>query len=493
MKLRIFRGSNTGNVAVVSAIIAPIVIGSAALASDYAQVYSKQAKLQDAADAAAIATARELGISGNDEAKLVAISENYVRSNFYHTLEELADPDELKITTEVAHGRRGIEVTLQYYWQPFLAQYFGTNILPIKVAARANLAGDSSLCALALDITSDRSLYLTGNAQLSAPNCSVQVNSSSNLAIAASSGSKLHTQAICSVGGYIGPTNGFTPIPVTDCPQVHDPLRDRQWLGHNGHCDISALKIDGGYAILHPGSYCGGVLITGGSVVKLNPGVYTFVDGDLDVGGGAEITGNSVNLNFQRNSRFFFRNASTLSLSAPDSGAMAGILVKASAFNDPTLIFEIQSNDAREFTGLVYLPNNTLKLGDDLDGDQVCDPNNDVQRNITDKKTHTHDEGHLHRDGTRHSHPHERGTTYRVGGKLVHADHSHVKFNVSEHNDLPACKTNLGSFSDWTAIIAQKILLTAGVNLVLNSEYTNTSVPLPDNSGVIGDRIFLSE
>ena len=57
---------------------------------------------------------------------------------------------------------------------------------------------------------------------------------------------------------------------------------------------------------------------------------------------------------------------------------------------------------------------------------------------------------------------------------------------------LPGCKANVGQFSDWTALVANEIKVTAGVKLMLNTDYTGSDVPVPAGVGPVGGNIALS-
>jgi hypothetical protein len=54
------------------------------------------------------------------------------------------------------------------------------------------------------------------------------------------------------------------------------------------------------------------------------------------------------------------------------------------------------------------------------------------------------------------------------------------------------CLANVGQYSDWTAIVARNVLVTSGVDLVLNADYAGSEVPVPANNGVIGTRTRLA-
>jgi len=178
-------------------------------------------------------------------------------------------------------------------------------------------------------------------------------------------------------------------------------------------------------------------------------GIYHFKDGNFDVGGRSTIRGKGITLYFSgKKSRLIFRNATRVNLTASESGPMAGFLVYADQSVDPKKVFRVQSIDAKSFTGLVYTPGNKFKIGDDSDGDGNCDIGKDDDDGDDDD---------------------------------------------DEDDITKGCKSSIGQFSDWTAIVARKIQVTSGVELALNTNYGDSSVPVPNGIGPVGTKVRLSK
>ena len=514
-----FKNSESGNVALTTALLFPVLLGSAGLAIDYVLIYQQTSKLQQAADSAVLAGTKELGIAGNDDEEIMAITKTYALTNFNRLHSSTVSDNELNVVPVISENRRGMNISLEYQWKPFIAHYLSDEVLPLKVTAGAELAGSQSICTLALDPNNSGSIALTGKSSVQAENCSIQTNSGSGSALALSSNAKMNSSSICTSGGFVGSSSNFSPVPQTDCPEMDDPLAGRQLEITDDNCDFENTVLEGGNRTLKPGVYCGGVFVTDEAKLRMDQGTYTFIDGDFDVGGGSEVIGNHVNLNFHSNARLFFRNATEIELSAPKTGDMAGILVLASVNNDPGLVFEIQSKDAREFTGLIYTPNNTIKLGDDEDGDGKCDPGNDAPRipvsgqssGLAGPHTHVHTHktwqrtalGSTTYDENTHSHSHSHDDGNYNYSQARHGEfdtHKHQRQYPHDHLDSPSiseadntvgCEANVGQYSDWTAIVAKNIIVTSGVDLILNADYGTSSVPLPENNGAIGPQVRL--
>ena len=100
----------------------------------------------------------------------------------------------------------------------------------------------------------------------------------------------LLAERICSGGGYEGRVGAnVSPTPLTDCPPIKDPLASRPPPPVPASCDNGSLvpllprKINGGTRTLDPGTYCGGLIVTGGANVTLREGTYIFNQGPLVV------------------------------------------------------------------------------------------------------------------------------------------------------------------------------------------------------------------
>lgn len=65
-----------------------------------------------------------------------------------------------------------------------------------------------------------------------------------------------------------------------------------------GECDIVGPLALEGEAVLSPGRYCGGIMLSNADVV-FNPGVYTIDGGDLSVSGISRVEGDGVTFIFE--------------------------------------------------------------------------------------------------------------------------------------------------------------------------------------------------
>lgn len=425
-----FVSNRQGTIAVIVAIVAAPMMLAVGITIDYAMLNSERSRLQEITDSAALAGAAEFALFNTSKKTIGEVVEAFI----------LAEGSKLIPKILIDEKTQAVEVSVSKYWKPMLIQYFSKTALPIVATAKASSVGSNNLCILALDDVASASLSIEGESSISAQSCSIYSNSGSVKGIAVAGKAKLLAQSICSAGGYSGFASSVKPAPVVDCPRVPDPLIGRSFQT-NGNCDYKKTVIAGGKAVLQPGNYCFGLYITGGAQVELQPGLYNFSMGPLIVDGDSKISGKYVTLQFSGNKTGLeLTNESNIEFKAMKTGPTAGMIILAGENVDSDTVFKIHSQDAKEFTGLVYLPDNKVEIGAETDEGDKC------------------------------------------------------SIATRKHKGNPNCKhcvSNIGEFSDWTAIVSKNIEINDGVNLVMNANYESSDVPLPVGIGSSGGRLIL--
>jgi Flp pilus assembly protein TadG len=362
--LRFLQGQG-GQTAVSFAVAAPAVIGALGVAVDFGMVTSKHAKLQTAADQAAIAAARELTIVKASPESIQASADVFARA-------AINNPDiNLTVETAVGSGKDHVRVTLTEKWTPFFAHFLGAQMTPIVVNATGKLAGKSNLCLLALNSSRARTLRMDFDAQLRATGCAVYSDSSNAESIRLDRNSTIEAGLVCAVGGINARTTAITPQATTDCPAISDPLANRTEPSASA-CDFTNLAITSGVQTLNPGTYCGGLRITNDAEVTFSKGDYVIRDGKFYVTKNAKITGENVAFYLQGElATLQFLDDTTVSLSGASEGPMAGMLF----FEDRSVtlgrVHRINSANAHTLTGTIYLARGELRV----------DPNTPVAQN----------------------------------------------------------------------------------------------------------------
>lgn len=352
-----FWSDKNGNVAVIAGILAVPLLMASGAAFDYTLKFNSKAALQDAVDSAALASTIELGLTSTKDDALDAIAKNYVLANLSEASGHNPDPNDVSVTTTVSPSRKDVTVNVAYTWRPMIMHMFDPSILPLRVNATASLAGDESVCVIALDNSGSASLAMTGTSDLHANGCVIYSNSVDSKGIDIVSGAKMTSTATYSSGGYDGPLTGYAPKPVTDSPAISDPLADRVPPSYSG-CDVNGASYSGNTTvILYPGVYCGGISAKGKVTLNLQPGTYIIKDGPLSIGGNSSLLGDGVGFYFDGKAAVFDFGVSTQAeLSAPKTGPLSGILFFEARDSIHDRDFVIRSKDAEKFEGTVYLP-----------------------------------------------------------------------------------------------------------------------------------------
>ncbi|MCP4183736.1 MAG: pilus assembly protein [Hyphomicrobiales bacterium] len=402
--LKNFFFDTRGNVALITATLAVPLLFAAGGAADYTMYLKQKSQLQEAADSSALATTKEAGLTSINDSDIQAIAQNYIYASM-GIVEGSKSAINLNVTTIASSDQSKIAVDVSYYWEPLILQYLNATVLPIKVTATAVRAGSQNLCVIALDKAVKYALRVTRNSSIQANNCAIFSNSSHSSGIATDSRSVIGASTTYSSGGYKGPLVSFKPKPIIDAPVITDPLIDRP-EPVSGLCDHKNFFKTGGKISLSPGTYCGGIVLGGKITVTLKPGVYIIKNGPLRLGGNATMTGVNVGFFFEGNGPPFNFGVSTqISLTAPKTGPLAGILFFEQRSAKPGRTFAIRSKDAERFEGTIYL---------------------------------------------------------------------------SKGNLLVEKASRLGQKSNWTAIIANTIKIDSGPQLVINSNYGESDIPMPE-------------
>lgn len=350
MLLTRFRTCYAGGVAVMFAVAAPVAVSTILVAVELSQLTNGQSKLQAIADSAAIAAARELRLGNSTEATILSVAKSIVDSH----AGSMKSP--ISFAGKMGADKKSVSVNLNSVTNPSLAKALGLAPTQFVANANAKVLGGAPVCLIALEKTIDKAIDLEKNAKMNANACAVFSNSKGQESISAKENATITAAMICSAGGKSGGVANYQPSPTTDCPPIPDPLANRPHPPV-GACIKNKLVVSGGTMTLTPGTYCNGLTITDAAEVSMQPGVYVIKDGELMVSNGASIKGTDVGFYFTgKKATLNFQKATTISLTAPKTGPMAGILFFQNTNVSGNPKYEISSDNASMLLGTIYLP-----------------------------------------------------------------------------------------------------------------------------------------
>ena len=331
-----------GNVALIFALLLPVLIVTALGGIELNQVLADRKRTQDVADSAALMGAAQLGVTpvGADQrAQAFAQSQLYDVAGY------------ASVTVQATTGQnQTMTVAVDTQRASFFGSLFPPGGFHTHVAATAQGQNTVPLCVLGIANTLTDLIHVTGTSQLQAGQCLVH----SNEALTADAGAAI--QADANEAGTIA-TGPIVNTADLLAPNIKDPFSS---LNVNpSSCSGAASRSITSNTALPPGTY-GSVSISGTSAVTLTSGEYYFC-GTLTISGNSTVTGTDVVLVFDRGAVLSFGGAkSTLSLSGRRSGPLAGFVLIAD--RTYTGSFTLQSDDITALTGTVYVPTATLAV-----------------------------------------------------------------------------------------------------------------------------------
>ena len=351
-----FLADSMGTTALAFALAMPAVLGALGVAVDMGMLQAKRTQLQQAADGAAIAAAKELTVSTSDAKTIAATADVFARSSM--TLQSST----LQVSANIGSKKDSVTVELREDWTPFFAHFLQTGVTPVVVQATAKLAGEANICVLTLNPTDGKSLHMDNSGRLEGNGCAVYSNSKSSEGIRLDAGSDLRADLVCSAGGVMR-KSGAIPGKITeDCPPISDPLGDRIEPKMTG-CDFDDVDISTGTVTLSPGTYCDGLKIKGNAQVTFETGDYIITGGKFEVEGSASVKGENVAFYLHGpKTTLEFKENTTLELTGAKSGPMAGLLFFEDRSAPAERNHRINSKNAKELTGTIYLSRGELRI-----------------------------------------------------------------------------------------------------------------------------------
>lgn len=407
------RNRESGQALVFVAVGLVVLIGFVGLGIDMGVLRFQRRVQQNAADAAAIAEANDLGYSGiNTTAAQSAVANNGFAGatvNFNQACP--SSVTELTVTVNnppqsgphqagTANAANYVEVCVATLQPTYFTRIFGVNNEVVNARAVAtNYAGTTNgnnnyncLITLGPPNASIEGVNINGAATLNAPTCGIADNGNYNtvgnkLIVDAGSFGVSGTANVKGGGGTVTCTSGQTNCPQDGVPAVKDPL-----FGTVPPCSPCAVGTPitisggGGYTgtgvsynsstgvyTIQPGTYSG-IYIKGTSASSVNfaPGTY-IIDGTsgcnagcISIPGNSTVTGTDVFFYFTNAATFQTNGTPHIVLSAPTTGTYKDILMYQDpsdtnvgpAPNGPTL----GGDNTSSYNGVLYFPNDEVTL-----------------------------------------------------------------------------------------------------------------------------------
>ncbi|HXQ13309.1 MAG TPA: pilus assembly protein TadG-related protein [Caulobacteraceae bacterium] len=332
----------------IFALGAPALALLACGAIDLAGLNSDHTAMQDAADATALAMAKQLGVA--TAAGIQARATDYADGQ----LGPIATRDGVTVTTTIAADNSNVTVAIAGTRQSFFGNLLPPGGWQLAAQATASTLGELPLCVLSSGTSGTDNLLVQNASLLTASSCLVQ----SDQNIVADTGANLTAGLAQATGTASGP---ITPAPQAGAPTIADPFASMSIpppspLG----CLTSVLDLTQVLLVVLPGTHCGTITIGQGQTMQLLPGTHYFKGGTLTIKDNAVLKGTNVTLIFDNDASFNFTDTSSIDLTGAQNGSYAGFVILTTRNN--TNAFTISSDNARRLEGAVYVPDATLQV-----------------------------------------------------------------------------------------------------------------------------------
>lgn len=382
--LREVRRSRSGSVSIQLGLSLIAVIGMVALGTEISLLLWKHRQMQMFADAAAFsaATAVSRGYpTATTEAKAVAGQLAIQNINNY------ADDLTVTVNTPPVSGNytaatyKAVEVIVSQPQTLSLVTLITSGSGLYSVGARAVATpGGGTYCMLQLNSGSNPGLSMSNGAVANLNQCGLAVNSTGSAALSLTGGAMLNAQSV-SVAGLASISNGAAVNPssglATSQVAVPDPYSGVTRPSYSG-CGQGTNKSYGhGTWTLSPGVYCSSVSFTNDAVVTMSPGVYFFDRGTFSVGGAVQLTGTGVTIVLTSSTGSNYAtvnisNGATVTLSAPTSGATAGIVFFGDRAAPISTTNIVTGGAAIIVNGAIYLPTESISFQNGVSNPSGC-------------------------------------------------------------------------------------------------------------------------
>lgn len=363
--LQRFRHSQSGNIAIITAITLPVLFGFCGLGGDVGYWYYRQRVVQTAADVAAYDATVALR-SGASTSDIVNVATQAAIQNGWES-----SAGTIAVNTPPTSGShqtmRSVEVLLNENEARFFTAMFSESPVTTGARAVATFVYATNACMLALNKNASGAMTFWGNASADFSDCNVVSNSLASDSFALGGAASVTTPCVNSAGGDVvsGALNltSCTKV-VTNAAQASDPYASVPPPPIPESC--TAPPAGSSYS---PGLYCGGLSINGAA--NLAPGVYVVSGGTLKINANAIVTGSGVTFYLTNGATLSFNGNATINLSAPTSGTYGGMLFYGDRAQ-PAATDTINGNASSQMTGAIYFPSQDVRFLGNFTGNNRC-------------------------------------------------------------------------------------------------------------------------
>ena len=363
--LQRFARDQSGSYVIISALLMPVLVGTAGLGTEVGWWYYKHKNMQSAADSGAVSAATAVSAGSDLVYEAYAVTANYGYTN--GTDKVTVSVNQPPKTGNYASNAQAIEVVVSQPQQRLLSALFGSD--PVLITARAvALPNSGTGCVLALNSGASPAVNVSGGNQLNLIKCNLYSNSSASPSLNVAGSASVSANQV----GVVGDVSGTANITTTNGVRTHtlpvaDPYANVS-PPTKPSCSNARITVNanGKTNTLDPGCYSGSITVNAGATLNLSPGVYYLDGANLSVAGNATITGSGVTLVFTGSGSDWgtasIGSNATIDLTAPTSGATKGSVMYGDRNMPAGTAFNLTGGATQNFGGAIYLPKANLSF-----------------------------------------------------------------------------------------------------------------------------------
>ena len=381
-----------GAIVVLVAICLAVILAFVAIALDGGGLLERRRQAQATADAAALAAAEDmfrnypankgLDPDGTAAARALAIA---AANGFSGDGEQSTVTVRLSPQTYLGGPNEGkalpkgyVEVSVEYNQPRYFSAILGSGDIAVPARAVARGRWEPSYVGIhVLDLHKSGSLNATGESFTGVTGASVIVNSDAADAAITNGGtvsaSPFNITGGTSVtggkGGFLGDINYGTPPEPDPLRHIPEPDINGQTVQSNG-----PIHLSNGKRTLSPGTYRGGISVSGKGSLTLQPGIYYMDGGGFSFSGQGDLVAQGVmifNAPTKSSDVVSISGSGSIIMSPPTDGIYKGLTL----FQDreSTNTMAVSGGGYMDISGTFYAANALLKVsggGDSKVGSQ---------------------------------------------------------------------------------------------------------------------------
>jgi len=365
--MRGFWRNEEGGITILSALTMPALLGIGALAVDVSVLRYNAMRLQIAADAGAVAGVRQLPDTTNAVQEAVTLANLNAPPNAgqvtlardvelivydaatktYRAADATTPPNAVRVTAsrDAAHQNQVLGFFSKFAGS---AGPFSLSAHSIAIMTSDGDSGGGPACLYALDPTNADTLTIAGSTTVKL-SCAARAKSSSAASISSNgNAAQMTATSVCQANTPSQNPRGYSPS-VSKCGSpTTDPLA--------AVAEPTPINCKAGGTLngtLMAGCYTGSTTFRGD--VTLAAGTYYFKGASIKINSNASISGSGVTLFLDAASSLDIVGTPSISLTAPSSGSLTGIVLFQSR-SATGADLSISGNSTVNLDGVLYAP-----------------------------------------------------------------------------------------------------------------------------------------